>query len=1068
MTYTAKYDLLLELVVRTSGLACFQLQQHKSTEPLSVNVFEVLLLVLRTYLTIQKQQGNPKRVFAQVTEHILQPLCQLRHLISSRTWPEKEDTRIQQNMCKEIQSKVDLILQSALFYHEHLQYYKEEVIPSEQRSSGRKGSEGKTFLSPAATILSKFTHGDNANEESFFYSVQSSSLSLLFKFALDAFCKGEENKLVGFHLMTKFLTALGFTEDLNIKETFNEANWSLALLAVESILNSCLATDIYNVATDKIHHGEVQLHFYRKVAQLLFNNAQTDIPAWYCCLKILLALNHQIIEPELDDLVSLVWVNADNMELQVKKARETLVCAVLQTYAKLHQLPRLIEELLVVICQPAADELRQELLPEALQNCLGQCLLENPPSQNLEICRLILEKKQNELLNIQEGRRESALKMFSLSVLMHSVVFSLKTLDDSTPLTIVRRTQSLMEEMLKFVGALLQHLEGVLITDSLWVEKIQETSLLLTHTWHEADTLFQIHCSKYTSPAGDVTLISDTLQKVLAFTELGGQVTSSLSKFLQKHLAIHCMKRHSVSSPSLTQDINTHVLHEIAQVVVNSNELSINQYTDQTWDRQFCSVNSDTYPVAFWFLITSNLPLIAPYLTQEVTSHIADTILSSLLQCHSESNMEKADLSFLMISKQLLESTVLCELPNLHSAVLTSITNKLFGLPSSSDLQSFCPSFLKACSEFGVASEAKEESHVAEFSFNRLKAIAQEIMDCAKTGAFIPIPETQKDTLLQLVRIIKVLNPHAISPEDYLGLFMGLFFMTLCVQRNENGALSVPVNLLKELFGLMDSLLVGKNSHAIFKVVHGSTLLEAVMTSLFSRIDKDFFQGVDNMGWFSFFQSVQAFIHSIMQAILERKSSVRINLDKFTTYMTDRAHIVGTSFVDSGDRDKALFSFQLHLATLCTLCNEMMLALGKSTHLDESLTQLLGKIISVMGPATKTALIRKADTLLQQSFYIDVMTMMVKSELAKVSHQTQDICNDHQQHTLFNMALYNSFGQQILEDIYPPPQPMEFLISSLRYLSAFYMAAEKTQLSNLDSLHFQILQHVHKMLSGNI
>lgn len=1074
VTYTAKYDLLVELVVRTSGLACFQLQQKKSTESLSVKVLEVLLLVLSTYLTVQRQQGNPKRVFVQVTEHILQPLCLLRHLITSRTWTEKDDARIWRNMSKEIQSKVDLILQSALFYYEHLQYYKEEVLPSEQRSGGRKGSEGKTFLSPAATILLKITHEDYADEESFFYSVQSSSLSLLFRFALDAFCKGEENKLVCFHLMTKFLTALGFTEDLNIKETFNEANWSLALLALENILNSCLAADIYNVATDKIHHGDVQLNFYRKVAQLLFNHAQTDIPAWYCCLKILLALNHQILEPDLDDLVSLVWVDADNMELQVKKARETLVCAVLQTYAKLRQLPRLIGELLVIICQPAADELRQELLPEALQNCLGQCLLDNPPSQNLEICKLILEKMQNELLHIQEERRESALKMFSLSVLMHSVIFSLKTLDDSTPLPIVRRTQSLMEEMLKFVGALLQRLEGLLITDSRWVEKIQEAILLLTHTWHEADTLFQIHCSKYTSPAGlngDVCPISDTVQKVLVLTGPGGQVTSPLSRFLQKHLALHIMKRHLLISPSFTQDINTrHVLHEIAQVVVNSDELSINLHTDQTWDRQFCSVNSDTYPVAYWYLITTNLPLIAPYITQEVTSHIADTILSSLLQCYSESNKEKADLSFLLISKQLLESTVLCELPNLHSAVVASITNTFFQMASSSDIQSFCPSFLKSCTEFGVASEGEEEFCVGEISssFNRLKAIAQELMDCAKTGASIPIPETQKDTLLQLVRITRVLNPHAIPPEDYLGLFMSLFFMTLCVQRNENGALTVPVKLLNETFGLMDSLLVGKNSHTILRVVHGSTLLEAVMTSLFSRLDKDLFQSVDSSAWFSFLQSVQAFIHSIMYVILERKSSMRINLDKFTTFMIDRAHAVGTSFVDSGDCGEALFSFQLHLATLSTLCNEMMLVLGKSTQLDESLTRFLGKIISVMGPATQTVLMGKADTLLRQSFYIDVMTVMVKSELAKVSHQTQDIGDDDQQHKLFNMALYNSFGQQILKEIFPAPQPVEFLISSLRYLSAFYMAAEKTQQSNLDSLHFQILQHVYKLLSGTI
>lgn len=1066
VTYTAKYELLVELVVRTSSLACFQLQQQESTEPLLVKVFEVLLLVLSSYLTVQKQQGNPKRVFVQVTEHLLQPLCLLRHLITSRTWTEKNDTRIRQHMSKEIENKVDIILQSALFYHEHIQYYKEEVLPSEQQSGGKKGSTGKPLLSPAATILSKLVHGHDTNEESFFYGVQSSSLSLLFQFALDAFCKGKENKLVCFHLMTKFLTSLNFTEDLNVKETFNEGNWSFALHALENILNTCLAGDIYNVATDKIHHEEVQLNFYRKVARLLFNNAQTNIPAWYRCLKILLALNHQILEPDLDELVSLAWVDADNMELQVKTPRETLVCEVLRTYAKLRQLPKLIEEVLIVIRRPAADELRQELLPEALRNCLGQCLLDNPPSQNLEICRLILENMQNDFTYIQEESIDSALKMFSMSVLIHSVVFSLKTLDDSTPLPILKQTQSLMEEMLKFVRALLQRLEGVTDIQCLWVEKIQEACLLLTHTWHEADTLFQIHCSKYTSPAGstgDVSPVFETVQKVLALRS-GGQVTSPLSRFLQKVLALHRMKKLSLISPSTTLDTQD-VLQETAQLVVNSQELSFNLYTDQTWDRQACNVNSNTYPVAFWFLVTTNLPLIAPYLTKKDTSHIADTILNSLLQGHAGSSLEKSDLSFVLISKQLLESTVLCELPNLHSAVVTSLTNTFFGLPSTSDIQSFCPSFLKPCTDFGVAAEGAE-GHIAEdsSSFNRLKAIAQEIMDCTKTGASIPITETQIDTLLRLVKITSGLNPHAISPEDYLELFLGLFFMILCVQHNENGSFSVSVNLLKELFVLMDSLLVGKTSHTIFKVVHGSTLLEATMTSLFSRLEKDLFQSVDSSAWFSLLLSVQAFIYSITRVLLERKSSVRINLDKFTTFMIDRACAVGTSSVNPGDCD--VYSFQLHLATLSTLCKEIMSVLGKSPQLDDALTQLLGKILCVMGPATQTALMEKADSELRQSFYIDVVTVMVQSELAKVSHQTKDIGDGDRQHKLSNMALYNNFGQQILEKIYLAPQPLEFLISSFHYLSAFYMAAENTRDSNIDSLYFKILQSAYKLLSG--
>ncbi|KAI4874642.1 hypothetical protein NFI96_031126, partial [Prochilodus magdalenae] len=1065
VSYTARYDLLVELLSRICGLACLRLSQQESVEPLPLKVFEVLFLVLSSYLTVQRQQGNTNRVFTQVTEHLLQPLCQLRHLLTTRAWTDEDDLKIRQNLNKDIRNKVDQILQSSLFLHDRLSYYKEEVLSSEQQSGAKKGPVNNTLFCPVATILSKLVHGHEDDTEDLYCAVRCSSLPLLLKFALDSFSKEDENKLVCFHMMTKFVTALGFTDDLSIKETFNTANWSLVLLSLENILNSCLAGDIYNVAADRIHHKEVQLHFYRKVAQLLFNNARTDIPAWYRCLKTLLALNHQILEPDLDELISSAWVDADNIELRAKKARETLVCAVIQTYAKLRQLPRLIEELLAVICRPAADELRQELLPEAVQRSLSQCLLDSPPSQNLEICRLILEKIENDFLYVSEMRKESALKLFFLSILLHAVIFSLKTLDNSTPVPILRQAQSLMEEMLKFVRSLLQCLEGVLITDTLWGEKIQETVLLLTHTWHEADALFQIHCSKYTSPAGaspEMSSVYDTLEKVLALTG-SGQVSSPLSRLLQKLLALHRMKKHLLASPLLVSDAETKsILCEAAQYVVNRQEPFVNLSTEQTWDLQLCSVNSDTYSVAYWFLVITNLPLIAPYLTREDAHYVANTMLNSLLESDLGSHLEKTDQSVFLISKQLLESTVLCELPDLHSAVVTSISQKFFELFCASDV----PSFLKPGKEFAVESVDKEP-HMADVSpsLRRLKATAQQIMNCVETGVLITVSETQVDRLLQLVKITSVLNPHAMSLEDYLELFLSSFRLSFCVQRDENGVLSVPISLLGELFKLMTLLLMGQNSHTVFKVVLGSTLLEAVMTSVFSCFSKGLFSRVDCAAWFPFLQSIQAFIQCLIQLIITRRSSVRINLERFTNFMIKRMTPIRSSSVDSGEHEEALY-VQLHLATMSTLCKEMIPVLGKNRQLDETFTQLLEKIISMMRPAIQAVLTGKAGSVLRQSFSVDVVTVMIKSELAMAPYQTEDIAEGNGQVKFSHMALYKSFVQQILKELWPAPRPMDFLISSIHYLSVFYLAAETTKELDLEDLHFMILQSVHKLLSG--
>ncbi|KAF4105750.1 unhealthy ribosome biogenesis protein 2 homolog [Onychostoma macrolepis] len=1042
VTYTAKYELLVELLSRLCGLSSMQLRQQRSEEPLSLKVFELLLLVLNTYLTVQKQQANSNRVFSQVTAHLLHPLLLLRHLLNTRVWTEKDDVKIRQHLSKEIRSKVDAVLQSALFIPDHLLSYKEEVLPSEDKAGAKKSHAGKGLQGPINMILLKLNvQGTNEEEAALSYAVKSNSLTLLFKFALDSFCKGAENKQVIFHLMSKLITALGFTDELDIDKKFSALNWSIALLALENLLNSCLAGDIYNVAADRIQHGEVQLNFYRKLARLLFNNTQMGIPAWYRCLRALLALNHHILEPDLDELLSAVWVDADNMEVRVKKAREALVSAVLQTYAKLRQLPKLIEELLDVVCRPAVDELRPPLLPETIQKALSKCLLDNPPSQNLEICWLILKKIQCYLLpHIQDETSELVLKVFSLSLLLYAVLFSFKTLDNSTPVLIVKKTQNLMMEMLKVAEDLLKQ---NFVTEGPWMEKVQEVTLLLTHTWVEVDTLFQIHCSKYTSPTASQN--GALVDKALTLRDM----ESPLSKLLQNLLALHKLKVHLLK-PS-TETSGASEMQKMAQFILKKQELSMMLDANQIWDFQFCTVNANTYMAAHWFLVTSNLPLIAPYLEPNDTSLFAECMLKSLLQSldASESNLENTGISVSLISRQLLESPVLCELPEIFSSVIKCIIKAFFGQLGSSHIQFVSPSFLKPCVE--MVGFEDEETNV-----KRLKAIGQEMLDSVKMSSSIPLSKTQADRLHQLLKVTSVLNGNAMSSEDYSELFLTLFMLTSCVQCDESIDLSASIGLLKELFNVMASLLVVKNSQIILKVVHGSNLLEATMTSLFSRSSKGLFKGLDGLIWLSFLQSVQDFIQSLIQLIIDRKSSMCLNLEKFTSFMVESNLTAGVLAVDAGD----LCSLQLHLVTLSTLCKEMITSLGKNKQLDQTLTHLLEKATSVMEPAIQAMLMRKGSRQIQ-SFSVEMVTIMIKSELARAS-----ISENDGQKKISHMAFYRSFCQQILKELSPAPRPMDFRISSIHYLSAFYMAAEKTKATDLEELHIKILQSVHALLSG--
>lgn len=181
VTFTTKYELLVELLAKLCALGCSKLSQQQATDPLTPQVFEVLLLTLSSYLAVQKQQANANRVFAQVTTHLLQHLLLLRHLLTSRAWMAEDDPRVRQHLSRDIRGKVDTILQSALFLPDHLQVYKEEP-------GMKKRLAGKGLLCPIHSILTKLC------DTALHYAVRLSSLPLFFRFSLDAYCKGEDNK----------------------------------------------------------------------------------------------------------------------------------------------------------------------------------------------------------------------------------------------------------------------------------------------------------------------------------------------------------------------------------------------------------------------------------------------------------------------------------------------------------------------------------------------------------------------------------------------------------------------------------------------------------------------------------------------------------------------------------------------------------------------------------------------------------------------------------------------------------------------------------------------------------
>lgn len=255
----------------------------------SGHTFEVLLQVLSCYLSVQRQQANPNRVFTMVSNHLIQPIVLLRHLLTSgeHTLPHTH-LRLRQQLCRDIRVKIDSVLQLALFSPEHLASYKEELLPSKEDSSKRGPGGMKGLLKPVSAVLDKLSDKGYC-EPSMHYAVKSNTFTLLFKFFLENYGRGgeEEKRMLCFYFLTRLISALDVGLDgpsvsavippeqsSPLATSCSPESWSLALLAVEALLSQALSADIYNVAADRIRHGEVQLKFYTALAQMLFNQAQ--------------------------------------------------------------------------------------------------------------------------------------------------------------------------------------------------------------------------------------------------------------------------------------------------------------------------------------------------------------------------------------------------------------------------------------------------------------------------------------------------------------------------------------------------------------------------------------------------------------------------------------------------------------------------------------------------------------------------------------------------------------------------------------------------------------------------
>ncbi|XP_045392916.1 unhealthy ribosome biogenesis protein 2 homolog isoform X1 [Lemur catta] len=1073
--YTAKQELLVALLSQLCSSACRQPE-----EAVVAQLFEVIRLALGHYLLIQQQQVNPRRAFGDVTGYLLQPCLVLRHLLSGGTWTQASQGQLRQALSRDVRSQIEAMLRGGVFQPELLSSYKEELLDQQQEDV--KMGVMKNLLAPMDTVISKLVSTGYC-APSLHATVVANSVALLYKLFLDSYLK-EGSQLLCFQLLPRLFRCLRISQlqEEQVK-ALSTSDWTTELLVVEQLLNSVASNNIYNIAADRIRHGEAQFHFYRRVAELLMNHPQASVPAWFRCLKTLMSLNHLILEPDLDDLLASAWIDAEVTDFRTKKAQEALIHTLFQTYAKLRQVPRLFEEVLGVICRPAAEALRQPVLASGPSSVLCACLLELPPSQILDTWSLVLEKFQSLVLPCLQSDVDMALKSLSLSSLLHCVMFNMRSLDHGTPLPIIRRTQCMMERML---GEIVQPLLALLLGPpgpevELWLQKVSDSVLLLSYTWAHVDTLCSMNCSQYHSVSGALTGVALEISNLPSLlpgveTQLWKKIETftaqfnSVGRYCLEQLYLQKMKRTLMQTSFLSEEA-LQTLRCDAAYIIGSGRESLNQRMTASWDGQVGTVSASTYPVAHWHLIVSNLTILMSYLCPDDVRYLASVLLRTLPMSKAQEGSvdEEPYITLENMSEAILHSPLFPEMQSLHSAFLTCVAVKCSHILCSG-----------AQSDQGLLSQQlpwlfeKDHTAVAHWENRFVKAgpegvepreeIAQNLLSLVKSDFPFQLEGEQLESILGLLEVISALQLDSFLPPHHVHYF--LLLLSLAVTRlGHSCSSSLALKFLMTCYQLLGYLQRGRSARLVFRIMYASDIFEILLTSLFKASGR-FLIEMDDPSWLEFLQVVGTFLEELMQMLIQMKLSLVLNFGKITTFLSGCKLCTEAASGKQLDSQKAL-SRQLLLVSLTKLCQVLGPYVKEEKPGQEApaaLAELLQQAVRQTGavlqlcfpPGARVqclppALLSSVSTLLEAD-----LSPCCRDGRAQIAQVTEDAL-------LSRAALYQGVYSQALSELPALAGHNQSFQAALRFLTLFFLAPELHP--KKDSVFTSMFHSVRKVLA---
>uniref|UniRef100_G1SZU0 URB2 ribosome biosis homolog n=1 Tax=Oryctolagus cuniculus TaxID=9986 RepID=G1SZU0_RABIT len=1072
--YTARQELMVALLNQLCRSACRQPEGAVVAQ-----LFEVIHLALGHYLLIQQQQVNPRRAFGDVTGHLLQPYLVLRHLLSEGTWTQAGQGQLRQALSRDIRNQIEAMLRGGVFQPELLSSYKGELLDHQEGDT--KMGALKSLLAPMDTVITRLVEAGYC-EPSLHATVVANSVALLYKLFLDSYFK-EGNQLLCFQVLPRLFGCLRISHLQEEQVTaLSASDWTTELLVLEQLLNSVANNNIYNIAADRIRHGEVQFCFYRRLAELLINHSQAPVPAWFRCLKILISLNHLILEPDLDDLLASAWIDAEVTEFRTRKAQEALIHTLFQTYAKLRQVPLLFEEVLGVICRPAAEALRQPVLTLGPTTVLRECLLELSPSQILDTWSLVLEKFQSLVLPSLWSDADMALKSLSLSSLLHCIMFNMRSLDSSTPLPVIRRTQCTMERML---GELVKPLLTLLLDPpdpepELWLQKVSDSALLLSYTWVQVDTMLNLNCSQYHSVSGaptGVALEISSLPPLLpgVETQLWKEIEkltaqfNSLGRYCLEQLYLQRMKRTLLLTSFKSQEA-LQTLRSDAAYIVDSGRESLDQMTVASWDGQVETVNALTYPVAHWHLMVSNLTILTSYLSPDDVRHLASVLLRMLPMSKAQeaSADEEPYITLGKISKGVLHSPLFPEMQSLHSAFLLCLIERCSsilcsGVQGDPTLLSQQLPWLFEKDHMVVAHWEKRFAKVETENIECRGEVAQNLLSLVKSDFPIRLEGEQLESLLGPLEVLSTLHLDSVLPPYHVSYFLLLLLMA--VAKVERTCSSLALKFWMTCYQLLGYLQRGRSARSVLKVVYVSDIFEITLTSLL-KASSTLLIEMDDPSWLEFLQVIGTFLEQLLQMLIQIKLSLVLNFGKITAFLSRcKPHTEAASSRELENQNP--LGRQLLLVSLSKVCQVLGAFVKERRQPQEAsaaLPELLQQTTLQMGTVLQLCSAPGPGGWHLPSALLPAVSTLLEADLSQHrSNEGAEITQETGGMVFFHTALYQDVYSQILLELPVLTGNVQSFQAALQFLTLFFSAPEIHP--QKDSVFISLFHSMRKVLA---